>query len=164
MCAPTISHRAPPGFQFWYCTLKDSSRMHFCITVGFYHKGVSIEIFPTMVKVSVNSSDIFSAAVLSVESKWRPPASFRSPLYNCFSVAVRKLCAQGNVERKSLISAYKLQPICEGNHGSSPDTEEEITEEGHLPAFCPGFLCYLSYWDSFRWRCLDCLHLTTDAN
>lgn len=162
---PTISHRAPPGFQFWHCTLKDSSRMHFCITVGFYNKEVCMEIFSTMVKVSVNSSDIFSGCSIVCGKQMETPSIIQvAPVPLLFCCCDKVLCPR---QRREEIADVSLQAIAHlwGKLWQKPKRGLKKKPEGsYLSAFYPGFLCYLSYWDSLRSHCLDCLHLTIDAN
>lgn len=105
MCTPPISHRAPPGFQFWYCRLKDSSRMHFCIMVGFYHKGVSMEIFLSMVKVSVNSSDIFSGCSIVCGKEMETPSIILvAPVQLLFCYSEKALCPRQCGEEIACVS------------------------------------------------------------
>lgn len=108
-CAPPPSHTEPHlAFSFDTAHWKILLGCISVFTAGFSYKGVSMGLFPTMVKVSVNSSDIFSGCSIVCGKQMETPSIIQVAPYNCFSVAVIKHCAQGNMERKLLMSAYKL--------------------------------------------------------
>lgn len=83
--------------------------MHFCITVGFYHKGVCMEIFSTMVKVSVNSSDIFSGCGIVCGKQMETPQHHSVvPVQLLFCCCDKALCPR---QRGEEIADVSLQAI-----------------------------------------------------
>lgn len=83
--------------------------MHFYITVGFYHKGVCMEIFSTMVKVSVNSSDIFSGCSIVCGKQMETPSIIQvAPVQLLFCCYDKALCQR---QRGEEIADVSLQAI-----------------------------------------------------